>query len=107
MKLARYSTGVFLKGAEKQREVMQAILEEAFRVYTDLLYVPVPSPRNGSSVDDENLDLPIEDYDRLSTTDITGRLEDLSADEVEELKTYETSNKNRGVLVERFDRSLV
>lgn len=83
------------------------MLEGPFRAYASLLHAPIPSPRNGSSADDEDPDLSIEDYDRLSTTEITSRLEELSADEVEEMKAYETKNKNRGALVERFDRSLV
>jgi len=39
--------------------------------------------------------------------EITSELGELSAGEVEELKEYETTNKNRHTLVERFDRSLV
>lgn len=109
MKLARYSTGAFLQGAKKQREAMQAMLEGPFRVYTGLLYAPISSPRdvtrNGSSAEDG--DLPVEGYDRLSVGEISGELGELSANEDEELKEYETKAKNRRILVERFDRSLV
>lgn len=51
--------------------------------------------------------LPIENYDRLTVEEITDRLSELDAGEVEELKAYEKSNKNRATLVERFDRSLI
>jgi hypothetical protein len=108
MKLARYSTGMFLREAERQREAMQAMIERSFRAYTSLLYAPVSSPSNdGAGAEDGDLDLPVEDYDRLSVGEICGELGELSAGEVEELKEYETRNQNRHAVVERFDRSLV
>jgi hypothetical protein len=108
MKLARYSTGIFLREAERQREAMQAMIEGSFRVYTSLLYAPVTSPSNdGAGTEDGDPDLPIEDYDRLSVGEISGELGELSAGEVEELKEYETENQNRHAMMERFDRSLV
>jgi len=108
MKLARYSTGIFLREAERQREAMQAMIEGSFRVYTSLLYAPVSSPSNdGAGTEDGDPDLPIEDYDRLSVGEISGELGELSVGEVEELKEYETENQNRHAVMERFDRSLV
>jgi hypothetical protein len=108
MKLARYSTGKFLRGAERQREAMQAMIEGSFRVYMGFLYTPVSSPSNGGAgTKYGDPDLPIEGYDRLSMVEISGELSKLSASEVEELKEYETKNQNRYAVVERFDRSLV
>jgi hypothetical protein len=108
MKLVRYSTGTFLREAERQREAMQAIVEGSFRAYTSLLYAPVSSPSNdGAGAEDGDPDLPVEDYDRLSVGEICGELGELSAGEVEELKEYETRNQNRHAVVERFDQSLV
>jgi hypothetical protein len=108
MKLARYSTGIFLREAERQREAMQAMIEGSFRVYTSLLYAPVTSPSNdGAGTEDGDPDLPIEDHDRLYVGEISGELGELSAGEVEELKEYETENQNRHAMMERFDRSLV
>ena len=108
MKLARYSTGIFLREAERQREVMQAMIEGSFRAYMSLLHAPDSSPSNdGAGAEDGDPDLPIEDYDRLSIVEISGELGELSASEVEELKEYETENQNRHAVMERFDRSLV
>jgi hypothetical protein len=109
MKLARYSTGMFLREAERQREAMQAMIEGSFRAYTSLLHAPISSPSNGGAgaAGNGDPDLPIEDYDRLSVGEISGELGELSAGEVEELKEYETMNQNRHAVVERFDRSLV
>jgi hypothetical protein len=108
MKLARYSTGIFLREAERQREAMQAMIEGSFRAYMSLLHAPDSSPSNDEAgAEDGAPDLPIEDYDRLSVREISGELGELSADEVEELKEYETENQNRHAVMERFDRSLV
>jgi hypothetical protein len=108
MKLARYSTGMLLRGAESQREAIQAMYRGSFRAYTSLLHTPVSSPsNNGVGAEDGDPALPIEDYDRLSVGEISGELGELSAGEVEELKEYETKNQNRYAVVERFDRSLV
>ncbi len=73
----------------------------------DLLYVTVPSPRKEPQADNGEPEPPIEDYDRLTVKEITGRLGELDADEIKELKAYEKNNKNRVTLTERFDRSLV
>jgi hypothetical protein len=107
-KLVQYSTGMFLREAERQREAMQAMVEGSFRAYTSLLHAPVSSPSNdGARAEEGDPDLPVEDYDRLSVGEICGELGELSAGDVEELKEYETRNQNRHAVVERFDRSLV
>jgi hypothetical protein len=40
MKLARYSAGVLLERAEKQREAFRSVFEGSFRAYMGLLYYP-------------------------------------------------------------------
>ena len=50
--------------------------------------------------------LPIEDYDSLGVKEISERLEELSDEEVAQLRRYETANKNRSTLLVRFDERL-
>src|SRR5918995_2097887 len=50
--------------------------------------------------------LPIEDYDSLGVKKISERLEELSDEEVAQLRRYETANKNRSTLLARFDERL-
>jgi hypothetical protein len=50
--------------------------------------------------------LPIEDYDSLGVKKISERLQELSDEEVEHLRRYETANKNRSTLLARFDKRL-
>lgn len=90
-----------LEHSRKQQEAFLTLAGESIRAYTS----PLPSPR--SEVRSGDGELPVEDYDRLSVEEVNRRLKELDAGEVEELKAYEKSNKNRPDLVERFDRSLV
>lgn len=50
--------------------------------------------------------LPIEDYDSLGVKKISERLEELSDEEVAQLRRYETANKNRSTLLVRFNARL-
>ena len=50
--------------------------------------------------------MPIEDYDSLGVKEISERLQELSDEEVEQLRRYETANKNRSTLLKRFDKRL-
>ena len=50
--------------------------------------------------------MPIEDYDSLGVKEISERLRELSDEEVEQLRRYETANKNRSTLLARFDKRL-
>lgn len=51
-------------------------------------------------------DLPIADYDSLNVREVSSRLDDLSAEEIEQLRDYEAENKNRRTLIERLDAKL-
>ncbi len=46
---------------------------------------------------------PMEDYDSLSIHQVTQKLRELSVEEIERLRDYETRNKNRRSLMQRFD----
>jgi ABC-type transporter Mla subunit MlaD len=57
----------------------------------------IPESRAGAE------ELPIEDYDSLNVNQISQRLGELSVEEIEQLRDYETRNKNRRSLLQRFD----
>jgi hypothetical protein len=58
------------------------------------------------SQDQAGDDLPLEDYDSMNVRQISGRLDDLSVEEVRGLRNYEADNKNRRTLINRFDRRI-
>jgi hypothetical protein len=50
--------------------------------------------------------LPIEGYDHLTISQLSGRLEGLSASELRKLRHYESKHKNRKGLMEKLERLL-
>jgi len=61
---------------------------------------------SAESQDQADDDLPLEDYDSMNVRQISGRLDDLSVEEVRRLRDYEVKNKNRSTLLNRFDRRI-
>ena len=49
---------------------------------------------------------PIKDYDELSVQEITEHLDDLSVEEIGEVKVYERRNKNRESLLKRMEQKI-
>lgn len=49
---------------------------------------------------------PIKDYDELSVQELTERLDDLSVEEIEEVKEYEQRNQNRQTLLKQMDQKI-
>lgn len=92
-------------------ELSSAVVGESVRMCVALSWAPftyaMPEPRGAEKGVEEHPDLPVPDYDRLDVDEVVRRLEGLTASEVERLETYEKHHKNRPVLVERMDRSLV
>jgi hypothetical protein len=62
----------------------------------------------GKRVESQEADggLPIENYDSLGVKKIRERLEELSDEKVEQIRRYETVNKNRSTLLVCFDERL-
>ncbi|MGC8495497.1 MAG: hypothetical protein ACP5SH_27620 [Syntrophobacteraceae bacterium] len=51
-----------------------------------------------------NEKLPIEDYDSLTVEQVVNRLDTLSREEVEQVKSYEREHKNRKTLLEQLEK---
>jgi hypothetical protein len=93
-------------------ELSSAMVGESVRMCLALSWAPLSygarlDPRDAESSVEEDPALPVADYDQLDVDEVVRRLEGLSARDVERLEAYEKHHKNRPVLVERMDRSLV
>jgi hypothetical protein len=109
---------------ERQREATQALTQESVGAYMDFVNsmfsyyqgtVESTEPQGtreateteptGESAEIQagEDDLPLADYDTLNVREVSERLEELSAEEVEQLRRYEAANKNRSTLLKRFD----
>jgi hypothetical protein len=51
-------------------------------------------------------ELPLEDYDSLTVEQISERLDDLSAEQIRQLRAYEAENRNRSTLLRRLDERI-
>ena len=49
---------------------------------------------------------PIKDYDELSVNEVTEHLDELSVEEIGEVKAYERRNKNRESLIKRMEQKI-
>jgi hypothetical protein len=49
---------------------------------------------------------PIEGYDEMNVEEISGRLDDLSLEELQLVRDYEELNKRRDTLLEKMDRKI-
>jgi hypothetical protein len=50
--------------------------------------------------------VPIKDYNSLNVGELVGRLDDLSAEELQAARAYEQENKNRDGVLQQIDRRL-
>ena len=66
----------------------------------------VPNTEEASQARKEASAGPLKGYDGMKVGDIKDRLDDLSEDELREVRDYEKENKNRKTLVESLDRKL-
>lgn len=96
-----------IEQSQKQSEVFQTLALRSMGTYISPFYAPTFNSRVKLETNGNGRNLPVESYDQLSVEEVSRRLKELDADEVEELKAYEKSNKNRVTFIERFDRSLV
>jgi hypothetical protein len=103
------------QGLPKERQsAFQTLVGGPVNTYMDLLFAPFHYSLEGPrSMMPEGFDggangsLPIDNYDKLTLGEISEKLGDLSGQEVRAVRSYERRHKNRGELLERFDRALV
>src|SRR5215217_8961788 len=55
---------------------------------------------------EEGAEVPLEGYDSLNIEQITQRLDDLSTQEIRQLRAYEAENKSRSTLLRRLDERI-
>lgn len=103
---------VLVDHSKEQQEVLHELVQSSTRACMDFFFSPFLAlePRieeeAGRRRGQNGHTLPFEDYDRLNVEEVSQRLAELDAREIEELKTYEKHHKNRTSLMEQFERSL-
>ena len=84
-----------------QRQGMRLV-----ETFTDSAEKTVETATRGAEEIAETVTFPIAGYDEMNVTEISERLESLSADELRRVREYEKRNKGRDTLIGRIDRKI-
>jgi hypothetical protein len=103
--------------SRKQQEALENLIWEITNAYMNVLQAPfsyyqevmeamtAPWASAGDGAESRTGDkLPLANYDSLSVREVSNELDELSIEEIEQLRAYEAKNKNRQTLVDRFDQ---
>jgi hypothetical protein len=102
MEQAQQQQQTFQQQAQQQQQAFQQMTQEVLNTYTQLFNIPLSYAQEGL----RSARFPIEGYDELTVEEVSGRLGDLSADELRMVRDYEERNKNRETILEQLDRRI-
>jgi gas vesicle protein len=92
----------FQQQAQQQQEAFQEMTRQVLGTYTQLFNIPLSYAQEGL----RSARFPIEGYDELNVEEVSGRLGDLSEDELRVVRDYEERSKRRDTLLEQLDSKL-
>jgi hypothetical protein len=76
--------------------------QEVLNTYAQLFNIPLTYAQEGL----RSAQFPIGGYDELTVDEVTGRLGNLSAEELRVVRDYEERNKNRDTILEQLARRI-
>lgn len=94
---------------EQQREAFQTLVEESVDAYMDLVSAPLAYYKQGLKLVENEVtegSFPIRNYEDLNVEEVGKELDNLSAQELREVRQYEKSNKSRETVISQIDRKL-
>jgi oligoendopeptidase F len=102
MEQAQQQQQAFQQQAQQQQQAFQQMTQEVLNTYTQLFNIPLSYAQEGL----RSAQFPIADYDELTVDEVSGRLSDLSAEELRVVRDYEERTKNRDTILEQLDRRI-
>lgn len=105
----RAMTQELVERSEKQRDAFQTLVGESVDAYMDLAYAPLSYYKQGLKLVESEVTqggFPIANYDGLNVEEVGKELDNLSAQELNEVREYEKANKNRETVIGQIDRKL-
>ncbi len=102
MEQAQQQQQAFQQQAQQQQQAFQQMTQEVLSTYAQLFNIPVSYAQEGL----RSAQFPIEGYDELTVDEVSGRLGNLSAEEIRVVRDYEERNKNRDTILEQLDRRI-
>src|SRR5215217_7036074 len=92
----------FQQQAQQQQQSFQQMTQEVLSTYTQLFNIPVSYAQEGL----KTARFPIEGYDGLTVEEVSGRIGELSAEDLRVVRDHEERNKNRETVLEQLDRRI-
>src|ERR671916_2278451 len=92
----------FQQQAQQQQQAFQEMTQEVLNTYTQLFNLPLSYAQEGL----RSARFPIEGYEELSVEEVSGRLGDLSPEELRVVRDYEERTKRRDTLLEQLDSKI-
>src|SRR5215204_1276355 len=102
MEQAQQQRQTFQQQAQQQQQSFQQMTQEVLGSYSQLFNIPFSYAQEGL----RSAQFPIEGYDELTVEEISGRLGNLSIDDLRVVRDYEERNKNRETVLEQLDRRI-
>ena len=92
----------WMEQAQQQQQSFQQMTQEVLGSYSKLFEIPLSYAQEGL----RSAQFPIEGYDELTVEEISGRIGNLSIDDLRMVRDYEERNKNRETVLEQLDRRI-
>jgi ElaB/YqjD/DUF883 family membrane-anchored ribosome-binding protein len=92
----------WMEQAQQQQQPFQQMTQEVLGSYSKLFEIPLSYAQEGL----RSAQFPIEGYDELTVEEISGRIGNLSIDDLRMVRDYEERNKSRETVLEQLDRRI-
>jgi oligoendopeptidase F len=102
MEQAQQQQQTFQQRAQQQQQSFQQMTQEVLGSYSQLFNIPISYAQEGL----RSAQFPIEGYDELTVEEISGRIGNLSIDDLRMVRDHEERNKNRETVLEQLDRRI-
>src|ERR671919_1171522 len=100
MEQAQQQQQTFQQQAQQQQQSFQQMTQEVLGSYSQLFNIPISYAQEGL----REAQFPIEGYDELTVEEISGRIGNLSIEDLRMVRDYEERNKSRETVLEQLDR---
>jgi signal transduction histidine kinase len=92
----------WMEQAQQQQQSFQQMTQEVLGSYSKLFEIPLSYAQEGL----RSAQFPIEGYDELTVEEVSGRIGNLSIDDLRMVRDYEERNKSRETVLEQLDRRI-
>jgi hypothetical protein len=97
----------WMQQAQQQQQAFQQMVQESTNTFMQMFNIPLSYAQQGlQTAQRATSEVPIEGYDEMNVSEVTEQLDNLSADELQRVRDYESRNKNRETLLGQIDNRI-